>query len=219
MSNYEKGNIISVTGYGRLFIDPNYLTIYISIGCRSNTMKSSLECVNDDIEKLFEKVKSCKIDKKYVHIVDLDFGPKYEWKKDERQFVGYEASQKINIELNATKDNEEKAKKLISGITSLNYLNDCNIEYGLKDKKKHLEIVRELSFKNALEKAEQYATLAGVRIIKANTIKDNESVGEYSRSNSYYAEDRISCESESHLPNGRKTVLENTVYVIFDIEK
>jgi uncharacterized protein YggE len=112
MNIVEKENIISVTGYGRLFVEPNYLTIYISIGCRSNTMKSSLDGVNDDMKKLFEMVKSCKIDKKYVHIVDLDFGPKYEWKKDERQFVGYEANQKINIELNATKENEEKQKKL-----------------------------------------------------------------------------------------------------------
>ena len=217
----EKENIISVTGYGRLFIEPNFLKIFISLACRSNNMKSSLEGINSNMQELFELIKQHSIKESMVHIVDLSFGPQYEWRKDERVFLGYDVDQRVNIELDATKKNEEKAKKIIGDIVSLKFLKDCNIEYGLKNKKKHLETVRELSYKNALEKAEQYATLAGLRIIKANTITDRDSVGEYSRSNSQMNEDVEYCmaESDSYLPTGRKIVLENTVYVTFDIEK
>ena len=218
----ERENIISVTGYGRLFIDPNYLQIYISLACRSNNLKSSLEGINSNMKELFEILKQNNVKENMVHIVDLSFGPKYEWKKDVRQFMGYDVDQKINIEMDATKKNEEKAKKIIGDIVSLNFLKDCNIEYGLKNKKKHLETVRELSFNNAVEKAEQYAALAKVRIVKANTITDRDSVGEYSRSNSRIDEAECCMEepdSGSYLPSGRKIVLENTVYVTFDIEK
>jgi len=218
----ERENIISVTGYGRLFIDPNYLKIYISLACRSNNLKSSLEGINSNMKELFEILKQNNIKENMVHIVDLSFGPKYEWKKDVRQFMGYDVDQKVNIEMDATKKNEEKAKKIIGDIVSLNFLKDCNIEYGLKNKKKHLETVRELSFNNAVEKAEQYAALAKVRIVKANTITDRDSVGEYSRSNSRIDEAECCMEepdSGSYLPSGRKIVLENTVYVTFDIEK
>jgi uncharacterized protein YggE len=217
----EKENIISVTGYGRLFVEPNYLDISISFACRSNNMKSSLEGINSSMKELYKLIKRYHIEENLVHIVDLRFGPKYEWKKDVNEFLGYDVDQKVNVELEVTKENEEKAKKIIGDIASLNFLNDCNIEYGLKNKKKHLETVRELSFKNAVEKAEQYAALAGVRIVKANTITDRDSVGIYSRSNSQ-TDDDVECDkdcSDSYLPTGRKIVLENTVYVIFDIAK
>ena len=213
-------NVISVTGYGRIFVEPNFLNISIFLGCRSNSMKASLEGINDDMMKLFEFIKLHKIDKKFVQVVDLNFSPKYEWKKNIKEFVGYDVEQKINIELDATKQNEEKVRKIIAEITTLRFLNSCDIEYNLKNKSKHLETVRELSFKNAVEKAEQYAKLAELRIIKANTITDRDSVEEYSRdSSNIYAAEEDCCSSEAHLPKGRKIVLENTVYVTFDVEK
>ena len=219
--NDNKENVISVTGFGRLFVEPNYLNISISLACRSNNMKSSLEGINSNMKELYKLIERYHIEENFVHVMDLRFGPKYEWKKDVHEFLGYDIDQKVNIEMDVTKENEEKARKIIGDIASLNFLKDCDIEYGLKNKKKHLETVREMSFKNALEKAEQYAALADVRIVKANTITDRDSVGVYSRSNSNYDEEAeySMSDSESYLPTGRKIVLENTVYVIFDIAK
>jgi uncharacterized protein YggE len=220
MNITEKENVIFVTGYGRLFVEPNYINISISIGCRSNSMKISLEGVNADMKQLFEIIAHYKVDESLVHVVDLSLSPKYEWKKEVHEFLGYDVDQKVNIEMDATKENQDKAQKIIGEITSLKFLNDCDIEYGLKKKKEFLEKVRKLSFENAVEKAEQYAKLAGVRIIKANTIIDQDAVGEHTRHSSNFMEDAI-CESESdsYLPNGRKIVLENRVHVTFDIDK
>lgn len=221
LNTNERENVISVTGYGKLFVEPNYLNISISLGCRSNNMKTSLEGINSNMRELFELIKRHSIEENLVHIVDLRFGPKYEWKNNVHEFLGYDVDQKVNIEMDVTKENEEKARKIIGEIASLKFLNDCDIDYGLKNKQKHLETVRELSFNNALEKAEQYATLAGVRIVKANTISDRDSVSVYSRSNSRMEDEaEYSSEvSDSYLPAGRKIVLENTVYVTFDIAK
>ena len=215
----EKENVISVTGYGRLFIDPNYLKVYFTIGCRSNNLKTSLDGVNDDMKKVSEIVNKIGVDSKLINIVDLKFGPKYEYKNNVNQFLGYDVDQKVDIEFDVNRDNEEKASKIIGEITSLKYLSTCNIEYGLKNKKEYLAVVRELSFNNALEKAEQYAALAGVRIVKANVITDRDTVNEYSRSNSNFIADDIEYDKDSYLPKGKKIVLENKVYVTFDIEK
>jgi uncharacterized protein YggE len=215
----KRENIISVTGYGRLFVVPNYISITISINCRTDSMKSSFVGVNEDMKYLFELLNKYNIEKKLVQIVDLDFSPKYEWKNDAYKLLGYEVSQEVNIEMEATKENEEKAKRILGLITSLKYLYNCNIKYGLRNKKKYLDIVRELSYKNAVEKAEQYAELAKVKILKVNSLKDQEAVGEYSRGNSEVITDDVNLESDSYLPNGRKIVLENTVYITFDIGK
>ena len=220
----KKENIISVIGYGRLFVIPNYLNITISINCRSDSMKTSFIFVNEDMKSLFELISKYGIENKFIQIVDLDFSPRYEWKDNYRKFLGYEVLQEVNIELDATKENEEKSKRILGQVTALKYLSNCKIKYGLRNKKKYLDMVRELSFKNAVEKAEQYAELAKVKILKINSLKDEYVIGEYSRGNteigsSEIAPDDISIESGSYLPNGRKIVLENRVYVTFDIEK
>ena len=218
-NNYisEKENVISITGYGRIFTDPNYFTISVSICCCTSDMKSSFMALNDDLQQFFEIVNRYEIAKKYIHVVDLDFGPKYEYKNGLTKFIGHEVSQKINIELDATNENQEKAKRILGLIPSLKYLKSCDIKYGLRDKKKYLDMVRELSFKNASEKAEQYAHLANVKIIKINSLTDQDAVNEYSRGNSAMHSDDYESDENSILPNGRKIVLENRVYVTFDI--
>jgi uncharacterized protein YggE len=215
----ERENVISVTGYGRLFVNPNYINISISLKCCTDSMKSSFIGINDDMKNLFTILTKYELGKEYVQVVDLNFSPKYEWKNDVRKFLGYEVLQEVNIEMDSTKENEEKTKRILGLITSLKYLCNCDIEYGLKNKKKYLDIVRELSFKNAVEKAEQYAGLADVKIIKVNSLTDQNAVGEYSRSNSSIGGDDVNIESDSYLPNGRKIVLENIVHVTFDIGK
>jgi len=213
----EKENVISVTGYGRIFINPNYLTIYASIACCSSDMKTSFVAMNEDMKQLFEIISRYEIDKKYVQVIDLDFGPRYEYKNGQNRFLGHEVLQKVNIELDATNENQEKAKRILGLIPSLKYLNSCSIQYGLRDKKKYLDMVRELSFKNASEKAELYAKLSNVKIIKINSITDQNAVGEYSRGNSSMPSDDIDLSGDSILPNGRKIVLENKIFVTFDI--
>jgi uncharacterized protein YggE len=221
----ERENYISVTGHGRLFVDPNYIRISVSLACLSESMKLSLDSINSDMKQFFGIMDKNKIERNLAHVVDLSFGPDYQYnaKTEIRVFRGYRVDQKVCIEMDVTKENEEKAVKIIGRIYDLKFLSCCNIEYGLNNKKTYLPTVRELSLKNAIEKAEQYASLAGVRIIKVNTITENEPGSGYSRNYNYpaAAESSPACDSESdsYLPNGRKIVLENTVYVIFDIEK
>jgi uncharacterized protein YggE len=218
-NNYisDKENVISVTGYGRLFVSPNYLTISVSISCCTSDMKASFMTLNNDMKHFFEIVNRYEIDKKYVQVVDLDFGPEYEYKNGLYKFLGHKVTQRVNIELDVTKENQEKAKRILGLMPSLKYLYSCDIRYGLRNKKKYLEQVRELSFKNATEKAEQYAQLSHVKIVKINSITDADAVGEYSRGNSLMPADDINLNEDSILPDGRKIVLENRIYITFDI--
>jgi len=73
----KKENVISVTGYGRLFVVPNYISITISINCCTDSMKTSFVGVNEDMKYLFDLLNKYNIENKLVQIVDLDFSPKY----------------------------------------------------------------------------------------------------------------------------------------------
>jgi uncharacterized protein YggE len=216
----EKEYIISITGYARIFVKPNYFTINISIEDISVDMDIARNSVNEDMTSLFRLVESIGINKKEVNVVDLSFEPKYEWVKNTNKFIGYKVEQQVIIEMDATTENEEKAKKLVSRITGvLHNLSQCQINYALRNKKDHLSKVRELSFLDALAKAEQYAKLAGVKIVGTNTISDIEPIAEYSRHNSYDAGPNTEIDDNSYLPTGQKIVLENKVFVTFDIGK
>jgi len=216
----EKEYIISLTGYSRIFVKPNYFTIDISMECISNTMENSLSQINENMANLYRLNELVGIEKDIVNVVDLNFDLEYEWKNKTYVFVGYKVEQQVTIEMDVTNENEAKAKTFVSRITGLlSKMKRCKINYGLKNKKEHLAKVRELSFLDALEKAEQYAKLAGVKIVGTNTISDIEPVEEYSRSNVQYEGDSPSSVEDTNLPNGKKIILENTVFVTFDIGK
>lgn len=217
----EKEYIISITGYSRIFVKPNYFTIDVSMVCISDTMDTSLEKINEDMTSLFRLTELIGIKKEIVNVVDLNFDLEYEWKKSAYVFVGYKVEQQITIEMDVTYENEAMAKALISRIPGqLSNMKQCKINYNLKNKKEHLSKVRELAFIDAKEKAEQYAKLANIKIAGTNTISDIEPIQEYSRSNQLYESDSISGSAEeTNLPNGKKIVLESKVYVVFDIGK
>jgi uncharacterized protein YggE len=183
-------------------------------------MENSLSRINDDMASLYRLTESVGIKKDIVKVVDLSFDLRYEWKRNEYVFVGYQVEQQVTIEMEVTSENETMARTFVSRITGLlSNMKQCQIRYGLKNKKEHLSKVRELSFLDALEKAEQYAKLAGIKIVGTNTISDIEPVQEYSRSNASSEEPLMGSDEDTNLPNGKKIVLENKVFVTFDIGK
>ncbi len=217
----EKEYVISITGYSKIFIKPNYFTIDISLECISNTMENALNQINDDMASIYRLTEMVGMKKDIVNVVDLNFDLEYEWKNKSYVFIGYKVEQQVTIEMDVTNENETMAKTFISRITALlSNMKKCKINYGLKNKKEHLSKVRELAFLDAQEKAEQYAKLAGVKIVGTNMISDAEPTEEYSRSNVLYESSlEIGSAEDTNLPNGKKIVLENSVFVIFDIEK
>lgn len=217
----EKEYIISITGFSRFFVKPNYFTIDISMECISDTMDNSLEKINEDMSSLYRLTELVGIKKEIVNVVDLNFDLEYEWKKNTYVFIGYKVEQQVTIEMDVTTENETMAKTFISRISGLlSNMKHCKINYNLKNKKEHLSKVRALAFIDAQEKAEQYAKLANVKIVGTNTISDIEPIQEYSRSNELYEYDTIAGSSEeTNLPNGKKIVLESKVFVVFDIGK
>ena len=216
----EKEYIISTTGFSRIFVKPNYFTIDISLECVSGSMNTSLNMINDDMTNLYRIGDLVGINNEVFNVIDLDFSLDYEWKNSSYIFKGYKVNQKVAIECDVTIENEEKAKQLVGQVSNLlRNMKKCDISYALRNKKEHLTKVRELSFLDAKEKAEHYATLAGVKIVGTNTITDIEPIEEYSRNNLYDSGSQIGSSGDTNLPNGKKIVLENTVYVVFDIEK
>ena len=217
----EKEYVISITGYSRIFVKPNYFTINVTLQCISDTMDTSLARINEDMTSMYRLAELIGIKKEIVNVVDLNFDLNYEWKANVYVFVGYKVEQQVTIEMDVTPENEAMAKTFISRITGLlSNMKECGINYNLKNKKAHLSKVRELAFMDAKEKAEHYAKLANIKIVGTNTISDIEPIQEYSRSNGVYESDSMAdYKDETNLPNGKKIVLESRVFVVFDIGK
>lgn len=212
---------ISVTGSSITSVKPDYFTIGISLENISDTMNQSLEQINRDMASLFRLVESVGIKKESVKVVNLDFDLAYEWKKQLRVFVGYSVEQDIEIGMDVTPENELMAKTLVSQATDvLTNTRRCVVSYKLKNKKENLRKVREQAFTDAQEKAEQYASLAKVRLVGVNTISDVAPFDESYESNMLYTcESSYGLSEGTTLPDGKETTLESKVFVVYDIEK
>ena len=215
----EKEYIISTSGYSRILVKPDVVTIEIALECTSDTMEHSLESINVDMASLYSLTKEVKIKKEHIHVVDLDFDLEHEWKKSTKVFVGYKVRQQVTIELDVTVENEIKARTVISRLAGLlSCLKQCSVNYGLKNRKSHLSKVRELAFIDAREKAEQYAELAGTQIVGTNTITDIETDSGHSEyDESCVFTSSIGSPHQTNLPDGKKIVLTSQVFVVFDI--
>jgi uncharacterized protein YggE len=210
---------ISVSGSGRIMAEPDFLKITVSISCVSKNMKIAQQSVNEDIHKLMDILNKYKVDKDSIHNVDLTFTPKYEWENNSHVFKGQEIKQIISIQFNIGNNTDELAGKILDEITTLQYVSDCDVNYGLVNDTALYEKARELSFKNAKMKAEHYAKLGGLKIVKTQSISDEATVQITVRD---YEPDTKCCEAmdtgSTYLPSGRQLEVENTIFVVFLVE-
>ena len=167
----DKG-IISVQGAVKLSVLPDNIKIHIGIQHTAKTIKEAQMEVNKNIKMLLDLFKKYKIENVQTHI--LNFSPNYEWKEKKHVLIGQNVEQGLIVTINDLDKNIQKAKDLIDKITMDIKSMYFRISFGINDHKKILKQARDLAYKNALEKAKQYAKLANLEIIKIIKISEFE---------------------------------------------
>ena len=203
MENTIKSSIISVVGNGHIETEANVLQIWINIYKTTSTFKQSQEEVNLIVNKILNLLKENNVNKKNIHTASINFKPEYTWKKSSNVYVGQRVEQKLICIIENIKNNVNKVITILDNITIDNNSMSLELHFGIKDNKEMILKCRELAYKDGLEKAKKYAELAGLKIIKAIKISENES-------NSYYGRNDIvdkCCESmeeySTQLPMGK----------------
>jgi uncharacterized protein YggE len=199
----SKTSTISVVGNGYIEVEANVLEIWITIYKTTHTLKQSQEEVNLIVNNIINLLKDNNISKKNIHTASIDFEPNYTWKNNSKVYIGQKVEQKLICIIENIKNNVNKVIKILDNITIDNNSMRLELHFGIKENREMVLKCRELAYQDGLEKAKRYAELAGLKIIKAMKISENESNSYYNRNNIDECCCEIGGDNSTQLPMGK----------------
>ena len=184
MENLSKTSIISVEGNGHIETEANILEIDIEVYKITDSLIKSQNEVNKVVNDIINIIKQNNINEKDIHTTSIKFRPNYTWKDNSIEYTGQRVEQKLICFIDDIKNNIGKAVNILDSITVNNNSIDLDLRFGIKEDRDMVLKCRELAYQDGFEKAKRYAELAGLKIIKAVKISENNSSSYYDRENS-----------------------------------
>ena len=101
-STYEKENSITVSGEGRVEVEPDRATINLGIQVKNVELKTAQAKVADVTSQFLEITRQLGIEESGVQTTAANIRPEYRWDKDRREqiLIGYIAERQLIVELN-----------------------------------------------------------------------------------------------------------------------
>ena len=165
----ENKSIISVLGESKIITQPDYVSLWFTIQKLSSTINESQKAVNRNVNKLLTILKNYAVEDIKTNYIDLR--QEKDW-NDRSKFVGHKYTQSISGKIYNLDKNMENLKNVLDNISIDNNDFEITISFKVKDLGKLAIDVRELAYKDALEKAIHYAKISNLTIIKAIKISE-----------------------------------------------
>jgi len=171
--NNDKQNqsTISVFGTGTVSVQPDVIRMSITLSNVAQTTKKAQEEVSKMVRQVIKILKDANIEDKNINTASLTFSSEYEY-TNRRILIGQRAQQSITFSIEDIADNDEKASSIIDQLIQINGIELNNVSYGVKNTTEYYIKSRELAFQKAEEKANQYAELSKLKIIKVLSVSD-----------------------------------------------
>ncbi len=185
----NRNNVITVSGTGEAFAVPDIATFSFTSRSEAATVKDAQAKVSEQVSSVLAVLESLGIADKDIKTTSYNSYPRYEWKQQktictefgcppssgERELVGYEQSQSIQI----------KVRDLAMVGDVLETLGEQNVDsmYGpnftVDDEDAVLTEARKDAIAKAEQKAQELAAELGVKLGKVISFSDNSGGGVY----------------------------------------
>jgi len=171
--NNDKQNqsTISVFGTGTVSVQPDVIRMSITLSNVAQTTKKAQEEVSKMVRQVMKILKDANIEDKNINTASLTFSSEYEY-TNRRILIGQRAQQSITFSIEDIADNDEKASSIIDQLIQINGIELNQVSYSVKNTTEYYIKSRELAFQKAEEKANQYAELSKLKIIKVLSVSD-----------------------------------------------
>jgi uncharacterized protein YggE len=170
---YGQSNI-TVTGIGTVFAQPDMVQMSVSLSNVARTTRQAQIEVNKMIKQVIDILNEAGIEERNIRTTSLRFNSEYEWRGNRRILTGQKVEQIITFSVNGIKENTEKAPEILDKITQVSNIKLNQINFRISDNSALFAESRELAYQEALAKAEQYAKLSGLKIVKVLNISEPE---------------------------------------------
>lgn len=160
---------IEVSGNGQVTVEPDIATFSIQVSEMGQTTSEAQNLANTKMKQLRDVMRGNGIEDKDIANTALNLRPSYQWIDGKQVLEGQAASQTLTVTVRNLNILGSLFDQLgeVSGIS----LNSVVMDKG--DKNEALQEARRLALKQAMDKAELFATNAGMTVGKPITISEN----------------------------------------------
>jgi uncharacterized protein YggE len=159
------------------------------------------------------------VEDKNIRTASLNYGAEMEYRDGRAVQVGQRADQAIMVIINDIINDSNKFSVLLDKITSIDRVVIRDIKFDTENKTELYKQSRELAYQKALDKANQYANLSGLKIVKTLTITEERSrdilFGAYQKNVAYEA--AAASGPSASVPTGEQEVT-SEIMVTFLLE-
>lgn len=163
---------VSVFGTGTVLVKPDMIQMNISLSNTAQTTRAAQEEVSKMVRQALEILKGAGIEDKNISTASLTFSSEYEYGGARRILIGQKAEQIISFVIEGVQNNDDKVSGIIDRLIQINGIELNQISFDVKDNTEYFVRSRELAFEKASEKANQYAELSGLKVIKVLNISE-----------------------------------------------
>jgi uncharacterized protein YggE len=163
---------ISVFGIGTVSVQPDIIQMSITLSKVAQTTKMAQEEVSKMVRQVMKILKEADIEDKNINTASLTFRSEYDYYSNRRNLIGQRAEQRITFSIEDITNDDEKASGIIDQLIQINGIELNEVNYSVKSTTEYYVKSRELAYQKAVEKANQYAELSKLKIVKVLSIAD-----------------------------------------------
>jgi uncharacterized protein YggE len=168
----EAQSTVSVIGTGTVMAQPDTITMTVSLSETAQTTRRAQEAVSAMVGRTLDILKNSGIEDKNISTASLTFNSEYDYGSGMRVLVGQRAEQIITFSINDIQRNSDKVSVIIDELIQINGIELRDINFSVKDNTAYFVTSREFAFQKAVQKAEQYAELSGLKVKKVLSVSE-----------------------------------------------
>jgi uncharacterized protein YggE len=166
---------VSVSGIGTVLVQPDMVQMNINFSHVAQTTKQAKEEVDQKMRQIVGILKEEGVKDKDMRTAFLNYGAEMEYRDGRSVQIGQRADQTIVVTIGDIADNANKFSVLLDKITVIDRVVIRDIKFDTENKTELFRQTRELAYQKALDKANQYATLSGLKMVKTLSISEERS--------------------------------------------
>jgi len=157
---------VIVSGVGVVRAQPDTIQMTISLRHIARTTQEAQQEVTGMVRQALEILHRAGIEERNIQTAWLRFSPEYDWGPQGRTFLGQRAEQVISFSIEDIGADGDRASAIIDQLIGINGIELQGMQFTVGEPAELRYMARELAYQDALEKARQYARLAGQRIVR-----------------------------------------------------
>ena len=165
-------NTISVSGDGKVFAKPDMAELTVTISELADTSSVALTNANTKINQIITALVAKGINADDIKTSQLSIYPEYDYSTSTYTLVGQRATVSLDVKVKQLDAQAQKASTIIDEVSKVDNVQISSISFDIEDKTTLFTQARDQAYNKAKQKADELASLSGVKLLKPVSITD-----------------------------------------------